>query len=41
MDKDKGKAATEWRTSKTYFMASRGHSPLQAIDDRFASIALV
>jgi len=41
MDKDKGKAATEWRTSSTYFMPSRGHAPLQAIDARVASLTRV
>lgn len=25
MDKDLGKEATEWRTSETYFMGSKGH----------------
>jgi len=41
MDKDKGKEATNWRTSKTYFMASKGHSVLQAIDDRVAHLTRV
>ena len=41
MDKDKGKEATEWRTSSTYFMPSKGHAPLQAIDDRVSQLTRV
>lgn len=41
MDKDVGKAATEWRTSSTYFMASKGHAPLAAIDARVAELTKV
>ena len=41
MDKDRGKAATEWRTSSTYFMASRGHAPLREIDARVAALTKV
>lgn len=38
MDKDRGKAATEWRTSATHFMPSPKHPVLQAIDRRVASL---
>lgn len=41
MDKDRGKAATEWRTSATYFMPSKPHAPLQQIDQRVASLTRV
>ena len=41
MDKDKGKAATDWRTSSTYFMPSKPHKPLQRIDARVAELSLV
>jgi prolyl 4-hydroxylase len=38
MDKDKGKAATEWRTSSTYFLPSYGDKTLQSIDRRVADL---
>ena len=38
MDKDRGRKATDWRTSSTYFMPSKGHSPLQGIDARVAAL---
>ena len=39
MDKDKGKAATEWRTSTTYFMPSPEHpAVLKPIDERVAQL---
>jgi len=38
MDKDKGKAATEFRTSQYVFMVTRAHPTLQDIDKRIANI---
>jgi prolyl 4-hydroxylase len=38
MDKDKGKKATEWRTSTTFFMRSRDSAQLAEIDWRVASV---
>ena len=40
MDKDKGKADAEFRTSSTYFMASNSRQ-LKAIDDRVALLTRV
>ena len=34
MDKDKGKKATDWRTSSTYFLPSRSDPILERIDMR-------
>lgn len=41
MDKDRGRASTDWRTSATYFMPSKPHPPLQTIDKRVASLSRV
>jgi len=41
MDKDIGKKATEWRTSETYFMASKNHDILKNIDHRVSSLTKV
>lgn len=41
MDKDKGKAATEWRTSSTYFLSSSKHADLKKIDQRVEDITKV
>lgn len=38
MDKDKGKAATDWRTSSTYFMATRRYPELKPIDRRVSGL---
>lgn len=38
MDHDKGKAATDWRTSATYFMRSFGDAVLQGVDRRVADL---
>ena len=38
MDKDKGKAATEFRTSQYVFMVTKKHANLQRIDKRIANI---
>ncbi|GAB5033371.1 urease accessory protein [Nannochloropsis oceanica] len=38
MDHDKGKAATEWRTSSTHFLPTRRHEGLQRIDRRVAGL---
>jgi len=38
MDHDKGKAATEWRTSSTHFLPSRRYEGLQPIDRRVAGL---
>lgn len=38
MDHDKGKPATDWRTSSTHFMASRRYEGLQAIDRRISGL---
>ena len=38
MDKDKGKEASEWRTSSTFFMHSQSSQQLQEIDWRVASV---
>lgn len=41
MDKDKGKAATEWRTSSTYFLLSRKNRWINPIDDRVSKFSRV
>ena len=41
MDKDKGKPATEWRTSSTYFLATSAHPRLKAIDKRCEDLVKV
>lgn len=41
MDKDKGKAATEWRTSSTYFLPTRKHDLLQAVDERVSDLTFI
>ena len=38
MDKDVGRAADEFRTSSTYFLASAGDDMLEAIDKRIANL---
>jgi len=38
MDHDKGKAATEWRTSSTFFLPSRRYEGLQPLDRRVAGL---
>lgn len=38
MDHDKGKEATDWRTSATYFMPSFGDAVLQSVDRRVADL---
>lgn len=38
MDHDKGKAATDWRTSSTYFLASKHHARIQSVDRRVAGL---
>ncbi len=38
MDKDRGKEATDWRTSSTYFMPSYQDAVLQSIDRRVADL---
>ncbi|KAG9408627.1 hypothetical protein AC1031_020479 [Aphanomyces cochlioides] len=40
-DNDVGKPATEWRTSTTYFLPSRGHPKLEALDQRVADLVKV
>ena len=34
MDADKGKEATEWRTSSTYFLETGNDKTIQSIDER-------
>jgi prolyl 4-hydroxylase len=41
MDKDKGKAATEWRTSSTYFLPTKDHALLQEVDERVANLTFI
>lgn len=38
MDKDKGKPATDFRTSQYVFMTTKSHAPLQRLDKRIANI---
>ncbi|RQM22976.1 hypothetical protein B5M09_005759 [Aphanomyces astaci] len=40
-DDDVGKPATEWRTSTTYFLSSKGHPTLEGIDQRVADLVKV
>eukprot|EP00518_Triparma_eleuthera_P004832 CAMPEP_0182463108 /NCGR_PEP_ID=MMETSP1319-20130603/7146_1 /TAXON_ID=172717 /ORGANISM="Bolidomonas pacifica, Strain RCC208" /LENGTH=417 /DNA_ID=CAMNT_0024662615 /DNA_START=152 /DNA_END=1401 /DNA_ORIENTATION=- len=41
MDKDKGKKATEWRTSSTYFLPSRRDAVLEGIDSRVEALTRI
>jgi len=41
MDKDKGKAASEWRTSQSTFLSARNDPILTEIDDRVASLTRI
>jgi prolyl 4-hydroxylase len=41
MDKDQGRPATDFRTSQTAFLPSQGHSFLQEIEERTASLVRV
>lgn len=41
MDKDKGKKATEWRTSSTYFLSTHAHAQLHVIDRRVEQLTKV
>ncbi|GMI12771.1 hypothetical protein TrLO_g15713 [Triparma laevis f. longispina] len=41
MDKDKGKAATEWRTSSTYFLPSGMDQVLRGVDHRVESLTKI
>mmetsp|Transcript_19071 Transcript_19071/g.39724 ORF Transcript_19071/g.39724 Transcript_19071/m.39724 type:complete len:401 (+) Transcript_19071:201-1403(+) len=38
MDKDKGKAATQWRTSSTYFLGTKSHEMLRKVDERVSTL---
>merc|ERR1712146_749363 len=38
MDSDKGKEATEWRTSSTYFLRTGNDRKIKAIDERVSKI---
>jgi len=41
MDKDKGKAATEWRTSATYFLRTGPHALLREVDQRVSDLTFI
>ena len=41
MDKDKGKAATEWRTSSTYFLRTGSDEVLRTVDRRVESLTMI